>query len=84
MAFLDRRLQFSYHAGMDNATRKITSAWPTLRALADDLAIPESRVKMWRHYDRIPARYWAALVDAARLRGITLSVEELAEIARGR
>lgn len=69
---------------MENATRKITSAWPSLRTLAADLAIPESRIKMWRRADSIPARYWAPLVEAAQARGIALSVDDLAEIARRR
>lgn len=47
----------------------------TARALStEDKVFPVTTVQGWRDRGEIPTEHWAALIDAARLKGKTLTV----------
>ncbi|MCW2242321.1 hypothetical protein [Azospirillum canadense] len=53
--------------------------WPRLIDFAHAVGAPYESVKQWNRAGRIPAPYWLSVVEAARLIGKTITVEELAE-----
>lgn len=58
------------------AMEKLLQIWPTMAALAGDLALPYQTVAAWK--DRgIPARRAPAIVQAARKRGHELTLDDL-------
>lgn len=57
----------------------IFSLWPTLSDLARDLDKPYQTVAAWSRRGSIPARYDLDLIDCARKRGHSLSLNDLAE-----
>ena len=59
----------------------ITHIWPRVADLAADLGKPYQTVAAWKLRGRIPADYDLDLIAAAKARGMTLTLEELA-IAR--
>ena len=64
--------------------REIISQWPTKTALARDLGITPNQVVLWAKRDSIHPRWWLALCEAAKARGLACSLELLAEIEAGR
>ena len=57
--------------------RIILQKWPHSQAVADDLGVKISNVRVWRHYNRIPFKHWQALIASAEkygIRGITWAV----------
>jgi hypothetical protein len=69
--------------GMATSHLEIINRWPTIRAFADAIGVEYNTAKHIRRRRAIPARHWAALVDAAPksgIKGITLKV--LADAAK--
>lgn len=58
--------------------REIIGLWPSPRALAEDIGQGVDGVYKWHQRGRIPAVHDAAIVEAARRRGIALDFERLA------
>lgn len=56
----------------------IAHIWPTMAALAGDLGLPYTTAASWKQRGRIPADYDLDLVAAAKRRGASLTLEELA------
>ncbi|WP_425502149.1 carph-isopro domain-containing protein [Sphingobium jiangsuense] len=55
----------------------IFSVWPSAAAMARDIGVPDVTVRQWRNRSRsIPVRYWAAIIDAAKDRGVALSYQD--------
>lgn len=55
----------------------ILSRWPSRRELASDLGISIKAVHHWFERDSVPAKYDAALLDAASARNLPLNWREL-------
>lgn len=64
---------------MENFTALI-DRWPSLNDLAGDMNQKLWTVKKWRQRDSIPSVHWLALTQAAKSRGIKVSMETLAQI----
>jgi hypothetical protein len=60
----------------------ILTIWPTLADLAADLQKPYQTVAAWKQRGRIPADHDLDLIEAAKRRGRTLTLEELARARR--
>ncbi|MGG7567879.1 carph-isopro domain-containing protein [Rhodovulum sp. DZ06] len=61
----------------------IFDLWPSMAALARDIGEREGTVRAWKRRGSIPAPRHAAVVDAARARGIDLTFEGLARACAG-
>jgi len=55
----------------------ILARWPSRQALADDTGVALMAVHRWHQRQSIPAKYDAALLDAASRRNIPLNWREL-------
>lgn len=54
----------------------IFAAWPSAKALADDIRLPDVTVRQWRNRSgAIPPRYWERIQRAALARGIALPID---------
>ena len=54
----------------------IFAAWPSAKAMADDIRLRDVTVRQWRNRSgAIPPRYWERIQQAALLRGVTLPIE---------
>jgi len=54
----------------------IFAAWPSAKAMADDIRLRDVTVRQWRNRSgAIPPRYWERIQRAALLRGVTLPIE---------
>lgn len=62
----------------------IIDLWPSAREFAADLDVPPTHVAVWRHRNSIPDYHWADLIEAAKRREISLSLETLAVIAKAK
>lgn len=60
----------------------IKHIWPTMAELAADLGKPYSTVAAWKQRGRIPPDRDFDLIEAARAKGETLTIEELAKARR--
>lgn len=60
----------------------ISYIWPKMAALAADLGLPYQTVAAWKWRGRIPADYDLDLIEAARKRGHTLTLDQLAAARR--
>ncbi len=58
---------------------KIINLWPSMSDLAADLGKPYSTVNAWKQRGSIPARFDLELIKSAAKRGVTLTLEQLAE-----
>lgn len=58
--------------------QEIIEKWPSRRDLAEDLGVNLYAVHHWHNRGRIPARYDAALVGAAKARDISIDFADLA------
>ncbi len=57
--------------------QEVIDAWPTIKALADDLGTSDGHVRTMRARNSIPSGFWAIVVEKAAMRGhqgITLEV----------
>jgi hypothetical protein len=62
-----------------SSAREIIARWPTQQSIKEDLNLKNREtVAMWYMRNRIPDRYWIALVAAAKKRGAKLTLAELA------
>lgn len=59
---------------------RVIELWPTGEALASDIGVSGAVVRMWRHRNRIPAKHWRAILNAATERGIDLSFDDFCEL----
>lgn len=59
---------------------QINAIWPSLSDLAADLRKPYTTVQSWVQRRSIPARYDLELIEAAKLRGGELTLQQLAEM----
>ncbi len=59
---------------------EVVGLWPTYRAMALDMDVPEYITRDMVIRNRIPARWDLRIVKAARARGFPVSLEILAEI----
>lgn len=62
----------------------ILAQWPTRRTLHEDAktvcpAVDFVAIHRWHQRQSIPAGYWAGLVRAANVRGIDVTLDDLAE-----
>jgi hypothetical protein len=64
--------------------RQIIDYWDTYADLALDIGSTAAAVKQMRRRDRIPSRYWLALVACSQQRGLKLTFAKLAELAAER
>ena len=64
--------------------RQIIAGFRSCESLARCVRATGDAVRNWKRRNSIPPRYWLPLVEAAQARGIALSVDDLAEIARRR
>lgn len=66
---------------MPDSFVSIINLWPTLQDFADDIGVPYVNANLMRQRDSIAADHWAAMVDAARRRGIKgVSTDRLARL----
>jgi hypothetical protein len=63
---------------------RIFSLWPNLAELAKDIGAPYPTVAAWKQRGSIPGTYDIDLIEAARGRGKTLTLDDLAQARRGR
>jgi len=56
----------------------ILTLWPSMAVLAADIGRPYQTVAAWKQRGSIPARYDLDLIRAAKARGKTLTLEQLA------
>jgi len=68
--------------GMDY--KQIIDKWPSVAALAADLQVKRWTVQKWRWRNSIPAAWWAEIESAAKKRGISVDINQLAKIAKER
>lgn len=55
--------------------KSLIDAWPTRRALAEDIGVSPDRVHKWASSNAIPAGFHSSVIERGRLRGITVSAE---------
>lgn len=60
----------------------VFSIWDTAADLARDIGADPTTVRHWRRRKSIPARYDLDLIEAARARGKTLTLDDLAQMRR--
>ena len=58
--------------------RNIIQRWPNLRAFQSDIEVGLDAATQMRHRNAVHSRYWTKAVAGAKIRGIPLSLEELA------
>lgn len=61
---------------------QIFALWPNMSDLAADLGKPYTTVQSWAQRRSIPARFDLDLIEAARKRGVALTLEDLAVARR--
>lgn len=59
----------------------IVALWPSPDTMAVELGAKVETVRKWRQRDSIPADWWLAVVEGAKRRGETLTVNDMAELA---
>ena len=55
--------------------------WPSAEQLADDLRIKGVTVRQWRNRNSIPAEHWIRLIEVARARALSVTLDDLARLA---
>ena len=60
---------------------QICAEWPTARELAEDLHISVRTVEAWRYNNRVPPRYWNAMLLAAEKRHLNVTINDFVEAA---
>ena len=61
---------------------QIFDLWPNISDLAADLGKPYTTVQSWSQRRSIPARFDLDLIEAAKRRGCTLTLEQIAAARR--
>lgn len=59
--------------------KHISRIWPVIKDLSDDLGLSYTTVHSWFARKRVPANYDLDLVEAAKKRGHSLTLEQIAE-----
>lgn len=62
----------------------ITRIWPTISELAADLGVPYTTAAAWHQRGSFPAKRDLDLIEAAKRRGESLTLEQIAEARRHR
>lgn len=57
---------------------KAFDAWETVVDLANDMGVPVQTAYGWRRRGSLPVKYWPRLIQKAKERGVTLTIEDLA------
>lgn len=60
--------------------RSLIDAWPTRRALAEDIGTSADRVHKWAASNAIPASFHAAVIAQGRARGIPVDAELMVQL----
>jgi len=68
----------------NDPTQTILKRWPSRQAVADDTGVALVAVHRWWQRKSIPAKYDAALLDAASRRNIPLNWRELMDARSAR
>lgn len=55
--------------------RSLIDAWPTRRALAEDIGTSADRVHKWAASEAIPASFHAAVIASGQARGIAVDAD---------
>lgn len=76
------RIDHDTHCAYFGCMEHISHIWPTIRSLADDLGTPYTTVHSWYVRGRIPPDRDLDLIEAAKRRGATLTLEQLARARR--
>jgi hypothetical protein len=66
----------------ENPVTQILSRWPSRQAVLDDARDAAADLDMfavhrWFQRGAVPSRYWGALIDGARRRGISVTLCDL-------
>lgn len=61
--------------------RDVIDLWPTYSSLGDLIGVPKDTVRLWRVRNRIPGKYFLAIVEAADLVDAPVTCEILCELA---
>jgi hypothetical protein len=64
--------------------REIIAWWPTMKALSDDLDVPDVLPRQWKARDLIPATHWEALLETKVARKHRLTAMQLIKLAARR
>lgn len=81
-SILTNRENFHYIDVMTeiSSIKALIKCWPTRKDLADDLAVSKERVDKWAQTESIPARFHAAVIRAAAVRGIAVTAADLVRL----
>ena len=61
----------------------IFALWETAEDMAAALGERSGTVRMWRHRNAIPLRHFPKVVEAARARGVNITLQDLYGLGRG-
>lgn len=64
-----------------NSFMHMIRAWPSDQSFADDIGTSVALVRVWKHRNSIPPRYWRQIIVQAKKRGISLSESNLIDFA---
>lgn len=64
-------------AGAPRTASEIIDRWPSPKAFGDDIGVKLSHVHVMKVRGAIPARRWPKVVEAARARGIDVSIDQI-------
>ncbi len=62
----------------------IIKSWPLVRCFAEEVGVTTGLASAWNQRDSIPSWHWVAVIEAARRRGLAISLDDLARLAAGR
>lgn len=54
----------------------IIAIWDSAEDLGRSINEPGLKVRMWRHRNSIPPRYWPDIIAAAKARGVILQADD--------
>ena len=57
--------------------KNLIALWPNIQTLAADAGVSDDVARKWRSAGRIPARYFAAILDAAERRNLPVTPRDL-------
>ena len=57
--------------------KDLIDLWPTRKVLAEDVATTKERVDKWAQTGSIPARFHAAVLRAATVRGFEVTADDI-------
>ena len=56
---------------------ELLNLWESPKALSDDIAIPYVSAQMMKFRSSVAVRHWPAIIEAARRRGVPLTMDDL-------